>query len=57
MDEHKISIRVKIGEFENYIFKDVVIRSISDITLKIRGKDLSVENLGSAEAKSIIEQN
>ena len=45
MNEHKISIRVKIGDYVKYLVKDVVIKSEKDFRLKIR-YDLSIKNLG-----------
>ena len=56
MNEHKISIRVKVGSFVKYLVKDVVIKSGKDIRLKIR-HDLSVKNMGDDEAKTLIETN
>ena len=52
MGEHKISVRVKVGCFVKYIVKDVVIKSIKDVRLKIR-YDLSIKNLGEDEAKGL----
>ena len=49
MNEHKISIRVKVGEYVKYLVKDVVIKSERDIRIKIR-HDLSIKNLGDDEA-------
>ena len=56
MNEHKISIRVKVGSFVKYLVKDVVIKSGKDIRLKIR-HDLSVKNMGDDEARTLIETN
>jgi len=54
MGEHKISVRVKVGPFVKYIVKDVVIKSVKDVRLKIR-YDLSIKNLGDDEAKGLVE--
>ena len=44
LNEHKISVRVKVGHFVKYLVKDVVIKSVRDMRLKIRF-DLSLKNL------------
>ena len=44
MNEHKISVRVKVGNFVKYLVKDVVIKSVRDMKLKVR-YDLSIKNL------------
>lgn len=56
MNEHKISLRVKVGDFVKYLVKDVVIKSIRDTRLKVR-YDLSIKNLGDDEAKQLIHLN
>ena len=45
MDKHKISIRIKIGDFVKYLVKDVVIKSENDLRLKIKD-DFSIKMLG-----------
>ena len=45
LDEHKISVRIKVGDFVKYLVKDVVIKSERDMRLKIRF-DLSIKNMG-----------
>ncbi len=44
MDKHKISVRVIIDEFEKFLLSDVVIKSATDMSLKIRS-DLSIKNM------------
>ena len=56
MNEHKISIRVKVGSFVKYLVKDVVIKAGKDIRLKIR-HDLSVKNMGDDEARTLMSTN
>lgn len=55
-NKHKISIRIKVGEFVKYLIKDVVIKSETDICLKIR-HDLSLKNLSKAEVESLVEED
>ena len=45
MDKHKISLRVKIGEYVRYLAKDVVIKSKNDLRLKVRDEDFSIKML------------
>ena len=45
MNKHKISVRIKVGEYVKYLVKDVIVKSAKDMRLKIR-KDLSIKNLG-----------
>ena len=55
MDQHKISIRVILEDYEKFILNDVVIKAGSDMRLKIRS-DLSIENLGPADVDEIRKQ-
>ena len=55
LNEHKISVRVKVGNYVKYLAKDVVIKSVRDMRLKIR-YDLSLKNLAEDETKELIKK-
>ncbi len=56
MDKHKISIRVIIDQYQKYLIKNVIIKSKTDMWLKIRD-DLSIKNMQDKEVEGLMEEN
>ena len=56
MEEHKITIKIVIGEYEKILVNNVIVKRVEDIRIKVR-QDLSVKNVGEDEFKKLLKKS
>ena len=56
MEEHKITIKIVIGEYEKILVNNVIVKRVEDIRIKVR-QDLSVKNVGEDEFNKLLKKS